>query len=733
MLAGFAVAATGCASQTEAVAPVTNLELDRVVLYRNGIGYFERGGEIEGGMLTLKVRKDQINDVLKSLTVVDRSSGQALSVSMPLDPQSWANAALSTLAPGQGDLAVVLDELRGTWVTVKTEDARSLKGRILMVELMESSDDEGESVDHRITLLDGDDMIVVMVSEIASITFEDNELSLQLHRALDASAGEGMFQQVEVDVRLSGEETHQIQLSYVVAAPIWKPTYRVVLDEDGQSQALLQGWAVVDNTSGEDWDEVTMSLTSGAPIAFRYDMHTPLTVDRPDMTSSGVRRRARVSLGETTIDAEPSMDEVSTKEEKSRERMAEKKPAPSRNNLGASGSGRGGGGSMAGRDRGLADLGDDMDGFDDSSGLEGEEIAEEQGLLLDELRNSTMASARAKRVSGLTRFDLASRVTVPEGSATMLSIINESVDAEQAFLFRPGGAGPGYESNPYRVLRFKNSTPFALEPGPISVYAGGSFVGEGISELIAADTSATIPFAVEPEIVVTSQSTDTSTNARLLRIGRGYLRTESFQEHTTTWTIKAPKKEAAYKVLIRHPRYGGSSLKDRPEGTEDLPDAYLVPVIVEPGKTEVSIKLVERTPVERSVSVWDSSIPQVLDSLLAASNLDAEARKKIEPIVNKRKEIADIDAKIDNLKRQQIELDQRANETRANLDAIQKDPRAGDLRQRLTKRLEEFTRDGDKHGREIVELTSKRLEKKIELDEALDGFTFEAPPEAPKK
>src|SRR5262245_20471820 len=106
------------------------LKLDRVVLYRNGIGYFERVGELDGDVLTIKVRKDQVNDLLKSLTVVERSSGRAVSVSMPLDPQTWANAALAALRPGQGTLADVLDALRGTEVTLDTTGGE-VSGRVL--------------------------------------------------------------------------------------------------------------------------------------------------------------------------------------------------------------------------------------------------------------------------------------------------------------------------------------------------------------------------------------------------------------------------------------------------------------------------------------------------------------------------------------------------------------------------------------------------------------------------
>jgi hypothetical protein len=111
----------------------TALGLKRVVLYRNGVGYFERGGTLEGSELRLKVRKDQINDLLKSLAVVDRGSGKVLGVSIPLDPQSWHKLALSALAPGQGRLAQVLDGLRGTRIEVQGE-RHNAAGRIVAPE-----------------------------------------------------------------------------------------------------------------------------------------------------------------------------------------------------------------------------------------------------------------------------------------------------------------------------------------------------------------------------------------------------------------------------------------------------------------------------------------------------------------------------------------------------------------------------------------------------------------------
>ena len=357
----------------------------------------------------------------------------------------------------------------------------------------------------------------------------------------------------------------------------------------------------------------------------------------------------------------------------------------------------------------------------------------------ESLRRSTQANARAKSVSGLTRFDLGNRVTVPDGTSTMVAIINEDVEAEQTFLFKPGGAGTGYEQNPYRVVRFKNSTPFVLEPGPISIYTGGSFVGEGLSEAVGTGTSTTIPFAVEPGVLVSSSAQYSGEDMRIVRIVRGVIEVENFQRMTTTWTAKGQPSGAGFTVLVRQNKQGGSyALRSKIDGAEELPDAYLIPVKVPANQTTGTTEVVEQTPSSTTITIWDSRAPELLDAVLKLTNLDAATRTKITPLTALRQEIGRIDTELDGLQAQKVELDQRASETRENLEAIKKDPRAADLRGRLSKRLEEFTRDGDKIGRTLVELQSKRLEKKIELEDMLQNLDLSvpappAPPSTPSK
>jgi hypothetical protein len=739
-------AATACGGTRKPFATTGGtLQLSTVVLYRNGVGYFERNGEVSGDQLTLRVRKDQVNDLLKSLTVVERTGGRAVSISMPLDSRTWANAAVATLGPGSGSLAEVLDKLRGTGVTLKTR-AGPRTGRILIVETIapdgrpvRDGDDESREQDYKVTLIQGDKLAVVRLSEVTAITIHNDDISLQFARSLDATAGDGMFQQVDVTIRLAGKSSHDLLVSYVVGAPMWKPTYRVVLPEPGKGkQALLQGWAVVDNTTGEDWRDVKLALTSGAPIAFRYDLHTPRDVTRTDLSSIGSHRRAQAAIGEAGYAAEPAPvaapspvqpapDKISTRDD------YKKKDAGPR------------AGSASGRASTAAPAPKAANRPGRPPAIEAEEsVAQDEDAWADqpsavdaeELARSMQARTQSTNVSGLSRYDLGERLTIPDGTSTMVAIINQQVEGEETFMYKPGGGGAGYEANPYRVVRFKNSTPFALESGPISIYAGGSFVGEGISEPVSAGVPVTIPFAVESSLLVTSSLSSRGDELRLVKIVRGVIEVEAFARRTTLWEVKSQQpREAETTLYVRHPKAGGSfQLAPRPAGTEDLADAYLIPIKLAAKGVDGKVEVVEQTPSRSTLSIWDSRALVLFEGILAQGTLDRAVRAKLEPLVKLRQEVGRIDTEIEGKTRTRAELDQRAQETRQNLEAIKRDPAAGALRKRLSDRLEQFAKDGDRLGRELVELQTKRTERKVGLEDAMQALDLQpAQPIAPKK
>jgi hypothetical protein len=741
-----ALVTAGCGGARKPYATTGGaLQLSKVVLYRNGVGYFERGGRVSGDTLTIRVRKDQVNDLLKSLTVVEKTGGRAVSISMPLDPRSWANGAIATLGPGGGSLFEVLDKMRGQVVTLHTTDHGRVSGRILIVEAIEmpvvsrpGEDSAPREQDYKVTLIDDDKMHVERLSNVTGITLHNGDVALQFQRSLDATAGEGMFQQVDVTIRLAGHNANDLVVSYVVSAPMWKPTYRVVLPESGKGEALLQGWAVVDNTTGEDWRDVKLALTSGAPIAFRYDLHTPRDVMRTDLSSVGSHKHASVSVGEAgyaqpeaapvVVDRPmpaPAPDKVSSAEYKMKKKVA---PKASRAVAGR------GPGTPAPAAAAPYDMDEGKMGKKDAYYEEEEEAP--SPVDAETLARSMSAQTKAASVSGLTRYDLGEKLTVPDGTSTMVGIINAKVQGEETFLFRPGGAGQGYEANPYRVIRFKNSTPFALESGPISIYSGGSFVGEGISEPVSAGVAVTIPFAVESGLLVASHLQYGGDEMRLVKISRGVLEVENFARRSTTWEVTAQQPRTTDTIVyVRHPKAGGSfQLAPRPAGTEDLPDAYLIPIKLAANATLGKLEVIEQTPSRSTLAIWDSRVLPLLEGILAVGTLDRDIRAKLEPLVKLRQEIGRIDTEIEGKTRTRQELDQRADETRQNLEAIKKDPAAGALRKRLSDRLEQFTKDADKLGRELVELQTKRTERKISLEDAMQNLELlPKEPIAPKK
>ena len=237
---------------------------------------------------------------------------------------------------------------------------------------------------------------------------------------------------------------------------------------------------------------------------------------------------------------------------------------------------------------------------------------------------------------------------------------------------------------------------------------------------------------MEPGIAVVTNRKSAGQKLVLTRLVRGVLEAESYYRTTTRYEVRTQPGVKVSEVLVRHTRAGSNyTLEDRPEGTEDLDGAYLVPIPVDAKKAMGTLEVIEETPSSITLTIWDGRAEKLLDDLLKMGELSRADRDRLQPIVDARRAIGRIDTEIDGLRRQQQELDRRARETRANLQAIKKDPRAGDLRKKLNKRLDEFTRDGDAMGRKIVELNSKRLERKIALEDMLESLDFRV--KTPKK
>ena len=697
---GFAALCVGgilsCSTAPKQPLPPVDqpLDLTRVELYRNGVGYFERTGKVQGNLLTLKVRKDQINDLLKSLTIIDKNTGRPLSVTLPLDPQSWQNAAQVGFGQGGAGFVPILQSLRGTQVHLRyghVENEQSTTGRIAMVYEQNGAMQLG--------LMQGPSLHLVPLDSVVSIDLADGDVALHLHRVLDAAMGEGMFQQVEVTVRLNEATDHDLLLSYVVEAPKWKPTYRLVLDSQNPNEALLQSWAVVDNTSGENWDQVHLSLTSGAPIAFRYDLHTPQNVRRPDLTENQTDRQAKVAIMNASATAKMAASAPSASQKrkpKRSEKKAELEGAGWSDNTSA-----------------VFLMEDNSTTFE----LEYPDVSKDDDrMFFEAMSKVNPPDVQALQVSGLSNYQLQDRVTLPNGTASMVSLISQKVEGKEFFLYNTGGAGKGYTFNPYRVVRFKNQTPFALEPGPLSIYNNGHFVGEGLTDVVGANAVSTVPFAVETGLIVESETGSRTGEKTAIKVEQGLLHYRTSDQLETIWKVRGLLDGQGYTLMVKHGKKGARyELKSQHPGIEDNPNYWLIPITVKPGADSARVSVMEEAPRTETMSLWDVQSYHLLKLHFKASTISDSLKKALLPFMAKMEELNDLSSKSNNLKSQQREYDSRLNEIRKNLDAIAKDKKATSLRDKLSKDLQEFTEKTNTLGRQIIELKDRELVLRIEL------------------
>ena len=266
--------------------PATNLPITRVVLFNSGVGYFSRSGEVEGdARIDLTFPESDINDLLKSMVLEDFGKGRISAVSY--DSREPIARTLSSFAinlTGNPTFAGIVSQMRGERIEVAVSPTANnqpgkLNGTIVGVE-KQKIPVGAQTVDAEVlNMWCAEGMRTVKISDIQSLRFSNPVIESEFRRALEVLALSHDSQKKAVQLHFAGEGKRKVQVGYVVEAPIWKTSYRLVMAE--KEKPYLQGWAMVENPTDEDWSAVKMALVSGRPISFKMDLYNPLYVDRP--------------------------------------------------------------------------------------------------------------------------------------------------------------------------------------------------------------------------------------------------------------------------------------------------------------------------------------------------------------------------------------------------------------------------------------------------------------------
>ena len=699
-LCALLCAASGCASSTKSANSAgDSLNVSKVVMYQSGVGYVERVGEVKGSSLTLNIRTDQINDILKSLTVIDRSKGRPVSMTLPVDRQTLD--ALSQI-PEQitnGGLLALLRAFRGANVTIKSR-GKTVTGRIVGVERMtvapQNRDRSAEPrEDWRVTVLDRNDALhPIELSKIKSVNLHDKNLSSGLAKSLDISLNEGDWKKVSLTIQLEGDRNREVALSYIVAMPTWKPAYRLILSDDGRS--VLQGWAVITNVTGSDWDNISFSLVSGQPMSFTYDLYTPHFLIRPDLSGQAqqVAVAPRIQTSGFGSAAGGSAREVQA-------RAASRPAAPA---------------AMAKQSADMrmmesAVYADEYYDADNWAYAESEMAApmmdSRRASISDaELLGSFESMATANQVGSFDEYRLASGLTVPDGSTSLVNLIHYELPAVEARLFDRTGS---LETQSYQTVQLQNSSGVSLEPGPITIYRGSTFVGEGYLSRTAAGATAYVTFANESRVSVRRDASSFDENYRVVRVNGGRM-TYAFEQVSRHNFDVTNNTNTSATVLVRVPR-SGSMPVELPESVVIGESEYTLPIAVDANAT-TSKSFDFRVRRESTVSMRSDGAVEALERGLKENTIPAGNVEHVRRFVELYRANATVteELKLNNALKKDLDADQRnISQSLADIKSINTSS-AAKLREQLIDRQRA-------NERKLVDLTGKLAELQVRQSE----------------
>ncbi len=270
-----------------AAASAADLPVREVILYKHGVGYFERSGQLKAGETArLDFKADDMNDVLKSLTLTDRSGGKIGSVRY--DASESLDKRLENFpfaVGGQLSMAAFLDQMKGARIELKV-GSEMLAGSVISGRLITSTDRDKSAERELVVLMtDSGDLRTIDLSSASTVRFSDPKLQALLKDYLSVLGQAHSKDRRSIYIDSPGSGAHELFARYMTPAAVWKSSYRLLFGdkEPAQSEPTLEGWAIVDNTTGEDWSNVRLSVVSGKPISFITQLYQPRYVLRPNV------------------------------------------------------------------------------------------------------------------------------------------------------------------------------------------------------------------------------------------------------------------------------------------------------------------------------------------------------------------------------------------------------------------------------------------------------------------
>jgi hypothetical protein len=694
-------------------ATATKLPVRRVVLYKNGVGYFEHVGRVRGSQpVVIDFNTAQLNDVLKSLTTLDLGDGRIADVSFNSDAPFAQRLSALTLPVGERTtLRELLGALRGARLEVRAGD-RLIAGRLLSVERVPRKD---EAPRDELTLMtDAGELRSVELGPAVSVRLAERDSADQVSAYLGLLASNRSQDHRRMTIATVGAAARDVLVSYVSEVPVWKTTYRLVLPTGGTP--VLQGWAVVDNTISEDWNDVELSLVAGAPQSFIQPLSQPLYAQRPVVGLSRVNlpnpqlhqetltERAGGLTGRV-LDAQGiSLPGVTvTAIDRSGRRVSVVSDAQGRYAFAGLATGAYrlefmltgfkqlalDGVQFDGTGRPIQDVAMQIDETSETVTVTGESpginlsVARSRvnggvsggivgGLsaapafdraVVEERLADMQVSAQGQNLGDLFEYRVAGPVTIRKNQSALVPILQAEVGIERVSLWndRVGGA------RPLRSLWLTNSSGLTLDAGSFTVLDGSTFAGEGLLDPIKPGEKRLLSYALDLGVQIEQRRGDDQQRVSRVRIDRGVAVQHSEQMTRRVYTIRN-SDATARTVVIEHPVRPGWTLARGAVPVETSLGAYRFAVPVEP-KGVATLVVEERHPIDTSYAISQLTDPQVAVFVHAARE-NARLSQALGPIQAQKSDIAAISAGIEGLQTEANKIAEDQQRLRENMGAL---------------------------------------------------------------
>jgi hypothetical protein len=574
------------------------LPIAQVVLFNSGVGYLQREGEVSGdARVEMTFPTSDINDLLKSLVLQDAGGGKIGVISY--DSQDPVDKILRSFAldlNNNPSFGQILNQARGERIEVLRQEkpgANPFKvtGTIIGMEERKQPTRDGPVDVEQLNLLTSEGLLGIPLAQVLSVRFLNQTLDNEFKRALEVLARSHDVQKKTVTLAFNGAGKRKVRVGYVVERPIWKTTYRLVLEPDGK--LFLQGWALVENTSDDDWNDVRMVLVSGKPISFRMDLYDPLYIPRP-LVEPDLFASLRPPVYSGSMDSEKvagdKKDPATAKIIVGRDFLEMQKEKAQQQPGGLPGM-PGQPGQPNQPNANKYQQQQDIAKSPTQQKLAYDEMIERQKKLKDaqqkgsaiaglNYREGVQSVANAEEVGEYYQYVIDQKITLPRQKSAMLPIVNQAIDGKKLSIFNANV----HSKYPLLGLRLKNTSGKPLTQGPITVYDDGAYAGDTRTLDLQPNEQRLLSYAID-------QGTEVKTEVKAhpgpdltFNLGGNNLTAGYTLRETTTYTARN-RSTHDRTLVIEHPIRSDWKLLDEKAPKERSRDVYRFEVAVPAGAT----------------------------------------------------------------------------------------------------------------------------------------------------